>query len=62
MAKAKQWVCINPKHFKEAMDQLRHLLNLQSILEKEYQITKKDAKLARKHLEKAVLNLELGLK
>ena len=55
-------VQIDDKHFKAAMDEMRELMNWVVILNKEYDITKKDAQATRKQIAKVVRFLEKGLK
>ena len=52
---------IDDTKFKAACDELRDLLNWLVIIEKEYELTKKDAKKSRKHLENVAKHLQKGL-
>lgn len=53
---------IKETHLHKALDELREVINWLTVLEKEYGMTKKDAKTTRSKVTKVVKALEKGLK
>ena len=54
-------VIIDDKKFKSALNELRELLNWIAVLEEEYDISPKDARATRAHLQKAARLLGEGI-
>ncbi len=55
-------VQIDDKYFKSAMDEMRELLNWLVVINKEYDVTQKDASATKRRVEKVVRFLEKGMK
>jgi len=55
-------VQIDDKYFKSAMDEMRELLNWLVVINKEYDVTPKDASATKRRVEKVVRFLEKGMK